>query len=886
MGMTQILKKAQTNNLVEKTKGAPFCRFTRKEIQDSIHGRFDKIAARYPEQLAIYSDHYQWTYRELSQLVDRVASAVLSMHEAVAKNVVLLFDQDAPMVAGMLGVLKAGKAYVPLDPTNPQRRLEYMVKDAQASIIVACDSTNSLALELAGDQISLINVEALPQVADQKFPEVSPYDLAYILFTSGSTGKPKGVVQNHRNVLHFIRNYTNSLQLNSDDKLTLLSTYTFDAAVMDIFSAVLNGACLFPKSVTKDGFASITPWIIESKITIYHSTPTVYRYSLKSGDHFPSVRFVVLGGETVLRSDVEFYRQNFSSACMFMNLLGSTESSFTLQNIIDKTSKLEGKTVPVGTAVDDTQVYLIDKSGVISPSEGEIVFKSEHVLLEYWNQPELTQSVLKVDPQNSNERAYHTGDLGRWKHGGMLEFLGRKDFQIKIHGIRIELGEVEAVLRAIKGIDQAVVIPQPSITGDTELVAYIISDKGLTLDEKKVRAQLADELPLSMCPNTFVKMDAYPLTRTGKIDRKSFPKPRHAKSGHPKNIVAPETRSQEDLLAIWTSLLEIEGIGIDDDFFDLGGDSLLALRLCDIIRQQLDYSIPLLKVFECRSIRKIAGVIDDGDKNDDENGELIPLCEYETPRGSNLFCICGINIYQALADAIGSPHSVYGVYLPVEQSALLEGAGLPSVEKMAAMYGEVIRRKQPSGPYNLAGLSFGGILAYELARQLHANGEKVEILAMFDSTLPNMMPMVKKAGAHARLALNLGSSYIIPKIKKQLGIESRTEQPEWYGEDIAIEDRAVAELRGSLYSESAKAYRKLMLHYDGDVVYFRALDRSEYQKLVDGNDCGWSQLVNGKLDVVETPGGHITMLQQPNVEIIAQRLRKELDRTKIFHLNQ
>ena len=886
MGMTHILDKTRTENLVEKAKSISFCSFTRKEIEDSIHGRFDKIAARYPDQPAIRSDRYQWTYRELSQRVDRVASAILSAPETVTNNVVLLFDQDAPMVAGMLGALKAGKAYVPLDPTNPPKRLKYMIKEVQASTIVACNSTKNLALKLVEDQISLINVEALPQVTSQKFPEVLPHDLAYILFTSGSTGKPKGVVQNHRNVLHFIRNYTNSLQLDSGDKLTLLSTYTFDAAVIDIYSAILNGACLYPKSVTKDGFASITPWINENNITIYHSTPTVYRYSLKSGNHFPSIRFVVLGGEAVIMSDVEFYRQNFSSKCLFMNLLGATESSFTLQYIIDKTSKLEGNTVPVGTAVDDTEVYLIDKSGVISSSEGEIVFKSKHVLLEYWNQPELTQAVLKVDAHNSNERAYHTGDLGRWRRDGTLEFLGRKDFQIKIHGIRIELGEIEAVLRAIKGIEQAVVIPQPGITGDTELVAYIISDKGTTLDEVKVRAHLANELPLSMCPNAFVEMDAYPLTRTGKIDRKSFPKPRHAKTDYPKSIAAPETTLQADLIDIWTSLLGMEGIGVDEDFFDLGGDSLLALRLCDTVRQRLGYSIPLLKVFECRSIRKLAGVIDDGNKDDDKNAELIPLRENETLAGSHLYCICGINIYQALADAIGSPHSIYGVYLPVEQSALLDGASLPSVEKMAAMYGEVIRRKQPTGPYSLAGLSFGGVLAYELARQLRANGEKVDVLAMFDSTLPNMTSVFKKAGAHARLMFRFGSSYFVPKIKKQLGLKSGTEHSEMYGEDIAIQDRAVAELRGNLYSQSARAYRKRMLQYDGDVVYFKAHDRSEYQKLVDGNDCGWSQFVNGTLDVVQTPGGHITMLQQPNVEIIAQRLRDEFDRTKLLHLNQ
>ncbi len=459
---------------------------------------------------------------------------------------------------------------------------------------------------------------------------------------------------------------------------------------------------------------------------------------------------------------------------------------------------------------------------------------------------------------------------------GKLEFLGRKDFQVKIHGVRIELGEIEEGLRGIGGIEQAIVIAQPGPSGDAELFAYIITEDGLKIDHGLLRDQLAEELPPSMCPSSFIELEIFPLTPTGKIDRKAFPKPQHAEVAHGGGA-EPETEVQRILVDIWTQLLGIDGIGIEDDFFDLGGNSLTAVRLCDEVQQRLGRSLSVVKVFECRAIRDLADAVESDHKDDGLGAQLVRLSQHDSRGGGHLYCICGIFLYEGLAKAIGESHSVSGVFLPVEQESLSAGSSLPSVEEMAAMYGEVVRRAQPHGPYRLAGLSFGGVLAYELARQLRAAGEEVDVLALFDAMLPDTVSTTKKLEAHTRLLLRQGPSYLLEKLKGRWGTGGGGRDPEFIDENLGEEDRSVAVARGRIYDIAASAYRSNMPCYDGDAIFFRALDCSEYRKLVDGPDCGWTRFIKGQLDKVGVPGGHVTMLQAPNVEAIGHKIRQALD---------
>src|SRR6266568_2635217 len=417
-----------------------FVRFERSEIEQSIASRFEQQVRKHPANTAIKSKRYDWSYAELDGSADRIGRSLACLSPEI-ESVALLIEHDAPMIAAMLGALKAGKTYVPLDPNYPPERLSWILEHAQAGALLTNDRNLIAAQRLAASGVRLINIDRFSAVDREiDLPAPGPDRLAYILYTSGSTGEPKGVMQNHRNVLHFIRVYTNNLRINSEDRLTLLSSYCFDASVMDIYGALLNGAALYPIDVRHDGLANLAEQINDERITIYHSTPTVYRYFIETlEDRNPTVRegaqesaycalpdgrasalrLIVLGGEEVNRHDIESYRKHFSDDCIFVNGLGPTEATVALQNFIDKDTAISGESVPVGFPVEDTEVLLLSDRGTPVEIQGEIAIKSKHVALGYWRNPEATNAAFGGTEE---ARIFRTGDLGRRLSDGSIRF--------------------------------------------------------------------------------------------------------------------------------------------------------------------------------------------------------------------------------------------------------------------------------------------------------------------------------------------------------------------------------------------------------------------------------------------------------------------------------
>ncbi|HMG74409.1 MAG TPA: amino acid adenylation domain-containing protein [Pyrinomonadaceae bacterium] len=527
----------------------PFITFAKSEIEQAIGDRFERQVRQYPGHIAVKSSRHEWSYEELNRRANQLAQTILNLRGAGEERIALLFDHDAPMIAAMLGALKAGKTYVPLDPNNPQERLSQILEHSQATALL----TNSRNIALARDlwsavaersadpaldriheteskapsplrsagalQKCLINIDDENSFEDSvRPPIIEPDRLAYILYTSGSTGQPKGVMQNHRNVLHYIRNYTNNLHLNAGDRLTLLSSYCFDASVMDIYGALLNGATLYPIDIKQEGLDGLSQRLIDEEITVYHSTPTVYRYfvngvaqtsvcDLPRDNHrlksmplsdFPNLRLVVLGGEKVTRTDVELYRKHFSDDCLFVNGLGPTEATVVLQNFINKQTTISGDNMPVGFPVEDTEVLLLNKAGKPSEVSGEIAIKSAHVALGYWRNSEATTNAfvgtLGSSPtvregvsdgsrgtsptvREGSIPIYKTGDMGRRLPDGSIQFEGRKDFQVKIRGFRVELGEIESALSQHQLVRESVVVAKENAAGDQRLVAYVVLHK-------------------------------------------------------------------------------------------------------------------------------------------------------------------------------------------------------------------------------------------------------------------------------------------------------------------------------------------------------------------------------------------------------------------------
>jgi amino acid adenylation domain-containing protein len=879
-----------------------FLSFDRAEIEQPINRRFEAQVRKYPARTAVKTKNHAWTYEELNAKANQIAHSIVGPCGNGDERVALLFEHDAPMIAAMLGALKAGKTYVPLDPNYPEERLSYILEHSESTALLTDEKNLDLARRLKGPA-GLINIDGLPSSAstsDLNLP-IDPNGLAYILYTSGSTGQPKGVMQNHRNVLHFIRVYTNNLHISSDDRLTLLSSYCFDASVMDIYGALLNGATLNPIDIRTDGLANLPEQLSVEEITIYHSTPTVYRYfveTLNERSEFPRLRLVVLGGEEVTRRDVELYRKHFSDGCLFVNGLGPTESTVSLQNFVDKQTMISGESVPVGFPVDDTEVLLLNQAGKPAAIQGEIAIKSPHVALGYWRNPEAARAAFlsvrspTVREGSCSDRIYKTGDMGRRLPDGSIRFEGRKDFQIKIRGFRVELGEVESVLTQHPSVRESVVVAGLSDGRDKQLVAYVVPQSNQP-NETDLRNFLKEKLPEYMLPAAFVMLDSLPLTASGKVNRRALPAP--VKIKRELTLMAvPQTDLEGLLLPIWADVLGTQ-IGVHDNFFDCGGHSLMAVRLFAQIEKRLGHRLPLATLFQAPTVAQLAAVLEQDSRH--EWTSLVPI----QTSGDNppFFCVHGLggNVieFYDLARRLGTAQPFYGL-----QSQGLDGKQPlhKSIKDMARHYISEMREVQPAGPYFIGGRSLGGTIAFEMACQLKAQGEEVGLLALLDAypfgyekVLPAVaMPetsfgrTANRIETHFRNLRRLAGaeklSYLIAKMRYA---PRKMKSFVWRRIYRVFRNfnRVLPRLLCDVAEFNSLAAREYVPQiYDGEVTLFWASDDLRAYDVVEG----WHVLAVGGTEVIEVPGTHLNIIKEPHVAELAEKLNDSLARAQGRHL--
>jgi amino acid adenylation domain-containing protein len=444
------------------------------------------MVARYPDRLAVKAKSRALTYVQLDAGANRIAHAVLERGGSVPAPIALLLDHGVSFIAALLGVLKAGKFYVPIDSALPHARAADLLSDLETRLILTNDANLSAARALVGDGVEVINIDALGERLPTEKPRVSvsPEDVAYIIYTSGSTGQPKGVVIDHRTVLHNTMNYTNGVHYRATDRISWLNALSTNAAATDIYPALLNGAALFPFSVKEEGVDNLTAWLSEEAITSYGSVPTIFRLfagALVGEELFPHLRVIRLGGDRLLRSDVELFKKRFSSHCLLRNGLGAAEVLLIRQYLLDKETEVTTQVVPVGYPLEDTEVLILDEDrrplGV--DQVGEIAVKSPYMARGYWRRADLTVARFLTAPDG--ERIYLSGDLGRLASDGCLTRLERKDFQVKVRGRLLAPVEVETVLLDIPAITDAVVVAREDPRGERRLVAYFVAALGPTM---------------------------------------------------------------------------------------------------------------------------------------------------------------------------------------------------------------------------------------------------------------------------------------------------------------------------------------------------------------------------------------------------------------------
>jgi amino acid adenylation domain-containing protein len=710
--------------------------FERSALAQSISARFEEQVARHPDRLAARCAAGTVTYAELNASANRLAHAILAVRGEDSEPVAIVLAQGIPFLAAALGVLKTGKFYVPLDVAAPPARLAAMLRDSRAELAIACAAAAPLLRAHAQPAPLVIDPERLLPSLSVANPAllVAPDAPAYIYYTTGTTGTPKGVVDSHRNVLHNVMRYTNGLEITGNDRLTLLQSPSFSGAVSSMFAALLNGAASFPFDVREASAAALADYIMREQITLYHSVPSIFRSFLRDDQRFPSVRIIRLEGDQAATLDVELFRRHFAPDCVLMNGLGTTETGIVCRHVIRVDSPPESGIVPVGRAVEDMEVLIVDESGQPLPEggTGEIAVCSDYLALGYWQRPDLTDRAFVVAPAVHPKRMYRTGDLGRMRSDGCLLHLGRTDSRVKIRGATVDIAEVEAALHQVPMIREAAVDTRTDRYGERRLLACYVPVSGQAPTIGALRSALAAVLPPPLIPAWFEEVASLPRNENLKIDRRALPGRSSARPRLDSACVAPQEPTQACIAHIWEQLLDVAPIGIHDDFFDLGGDSLLAAQMVSQVADALGVDVPLSVLTAGSTIAHLVAAV--------------------APRGVAAVVALrteGANtpFYFLHGDYLGAGTYCREIarYLDADQPFFaltpcgIDGEDAPdNIEDMATRHLRALRERQPKGPYRLGGNCNGGLIALEMAAQLAEAGERVDRLVVFRASARNV----------------------------------------------------------------------------------------------------------------------------------------------------
>ncbi len=579
--------------------------FAETDIETSIPARFEAMVRLYGDRPAVIAGNDRLTYTELNRAANRVARAILGERGPGSEPIALLLETGVAAVIAILGVLKAGKAYVPLEANYPPARLALMLADSQAPMVIAEKSMFPVLQSMDPLQRPVLDIQEMGTEFEDAELDCTPApgDVAFIMYTSGSTGEPKGVTQNHRNILHKIFTHTQDYRICADDRLSLLYSHSFGASVRCIFGALLNGAALLIYDVKRQGFTQVAKRIVDDRLTLYFSVPTLFRdlaVALASLKEPSSLRLIYLASETVGKQDIDLYKRCFAPGCILVHELATSETGSIRQYFISKTTEIIGDLVPVGYHVRDREVLLLDEHQALTGWNrvGEIAVRGRFLSPGYWQKPDLTKAKFLPDPDDPEVRIYLTGDLGLMRPDGCLEYHGRKDFQVKVRGHNVGVGEIEAMLREVGGVKDAVVVSRQNEAGETSLVAYVVPDEKTSPTSGALRQALADRLPGPMIPSAFVIIDALPMTPNGKIDRGRLPEPGSLRPTLDHPYTAPRTPMERDLAAIWAEVLALDRVGVEDNFFDLGGHSLGAARIVSRVGAAFHVELPVRALFD------------------------------------------------------------------------------------------------------------------------------------------------------------------------------------------------------------------------------------------------------------------------------------------------
>jgi amino acid adenylation domain-containing protein len=845
--------------------------FSRTDAEQSIPVRFEKIVKLFPHRLAVRVGERSLTYDELNRYSDHIAQAILEARGPGSEPVALLLAHGVDAIATILGVLKAGKAYVVLNESFPMARNHYIADDSEASLIITNDDHLTAARELTTRHRTLLRIDTIGQFSHQATGmSVQPEALASILYTSGSTGQPKGVFSTHRSVLRGRLSTTDKLQITTADRLTLLHSLSFGSAQYCFFRSLLNGAALFPFDIKSNGVHRLSDWLEKEEITVLHAPPSAFRQlaqSLSGRERFRHLRFIRLSGAPITRLDFEIYKKHFDPRTLFVFGMSSTETRGICSAVVNQTFSFPEQGSPVGYPVAGKKILLLNENGeVVAPGEiGEIAVKARNLNSGYWKLPESIAAKFLPAPDQGDERIYMTGDLGKMLPDGFLIHMGRKDFMVKIRSYRVDLSEIERALSSHPLIKDAGVMAWDREPGEKYLAAYVVVRQQGTLTTKEVYQFLRDSLPDYMIPSVIKFLDALPLTN-GKLDRRALPKLDHKRPDLGAIYVQPRNQVEEQLAQLWAKVLSLDKVGIYDNFFDLGGHSLLAVRLVSEMEKRIGRQISVATFLKSPTVAQLARELPT-----QENLAPSPLIAVQ-PNGSKppFFCVHGTDSYGRLAQDLGPDQPFFGLAQHLEGRKVRH----TRIEDIAAYYLRKIRTVQSAGPYYIGGHSIGGLIAFEMAQQLKQQQHEIALLVLLDSGAPRSQRAVlsdPSMVSHAKRRLRDKFFTVRWTAKEKLLKGAKTAACEFYhrlGMPLPPSLRTFyvdQVVYGRIY---AKAHRSYMpLGYSGRAVYVKSEDTRE-------RITGWEKLITRGLEVRSVTGNHFSMLTEPNLKSLAQTLKE------------
>ena len=858
--------------------------------QKSVHELFEVQVGRTPKAIAVVSGREECTYSELERRANQLAHYLHALGVQPGERVGLCVDRSVSMMVGLLGILKAGATYIPLDPAYPVARLSQMMEDSQAAMLVTqeklraavpANNAQVVCLDSESGRISRESTER-PRVA------ISGEELAYLIYTSGSTGTPKGVQISHRAVVNLLCSMRRAPGIERTDVLVAVTTLSFDIAALELFLPLTVGARLViaTREQAADG-PELLEVLRRSRATIMQATPTTWQMLLEVGwAGNPRVR-MLCGGEVLPRG---LANQLLTVGGELWNMYGPTET--TIWSSTEQVTRGAGP-VPIGPPIDNTQFHVLDAHLQLVPigAPGELYIGGSGVANGYHSRPELDREKFVLARVNGQEatRLYRTGDLVRWKMNGKLEFLGRTDHQVKVRGFRIETGEIEAIILKNASVKETAVVAREDVNGSKYLVAYIVpnrvEDEHASAVPLGLRANLQKHLPEYMQPSAFVCLDTLPRTPNGKIDRNALPAPNLneiAKASY----VAPANETEHRVLAIWQKILGISTISTTANFFDVGGHSLLATQLLARIDQSFGEKIPLAVLFQSPTIRQMAELLM-GKPPSESTGEVATIHAKGSRRP--IFCLHGVPSMRLLARQLGEDQPFVIVNLP-------RNAKLPRpyrVEDIATIHLKAIQKIQPEGPYFLAGWCREALLAYEIAQRLKGQGHEVGLVMMFDTWVPGFLSRFNgKEARWARSSFETERIFVHARNLKKTSIAGTVRYIAEQLRTIIVDRIRYAKLglyrifgveigpgkidhagnQDDILLIAVKNYRPKP--YDGRVLLFRS-DKYRTWRYWDRN-LGWAHLIPN-LQVFAVPGVHDSMLTGPYLPSIAQAITAAMD---------